>query len=91
MSLTNLSEYNPEDVKLALKLALVKLDIASKPFIVYVNPKDEQALTKALGDLKEQALIKSSDLVEAGKAYIALRRDLIEPDISPLQFNTEDL
>ena len=87
MSLTNLNEFDSEAVIQALK----KLDLELKPFIVYVNPKDEQALTKALGDLKEQALIKSYDLVEAGKAYIALRRDLIEPDISPLQFNTEDL
>ena len=77
MSLTNLNEFDSEAVIQALK----KLDLELKPFIVYVNPKDEQALTKALGDLKEQALIKSCDLIEAGKALIALRREIIEPDI----------
>lgn len=87
MSLTNLNEFDSEAVIQALK----KLDLELKPFIVYVNPKDEQALTKALGDLKEQALIKSNNLVEVGKAYIALRRDLIEPDINPLKFNTEEV
>lgn len=87
MSLTNLSELDSEAIIQALK----KLDIELKPFIVYVNPKDEQALTKALGDLKEQALIKSSDLIEAGKAYIALRREILEPDINPLKFNTEEV
>lgn len=73
MSLTNLNEFDSEAIIQALK----KLDLELKPFIVYVNPKDEQALTKALGDLKEQAVIKSYNLVEAGKAYIALRRELI--------------
>lgn len=87
MSLTNLNEFDSEAVIHALK----KLDLELKPFIVYVNPKDEQALTKALGDLKEQALIEPCNLVEAGKAYIALRREIIEPDIKPLQFNTEEV
>ena len=87
MSLTNLNEFDSEAVIQALK----KLDLELKPFIIYVNPKDEQALTKALGNLKEQALIKSNDLVEAGKAYIALRREIIEPDINPLKFNTEEV
>ena len=87
MSLTNLNEFDSEAVIQALK----KLDLELKPFIVYVNPKDEQALTKALGDLKEQALIKSCDLIEAGKAYIALRREIFEPDIDPLKFNTEEV
>lgn len=87
MSLTNLNEFNSEAIIQALK----ELDIKLKPFIVYVNPKDEQAITKALVDLKEQALIEPCNLVEAGKAYIALRRALIEPDINPLKFNTEEV
>lgn len=87
MSVTNFNNFSSEAIIQALK----KLDLELTPFIVYVNPKDEQTLTKALGDLKEQALIKSCDLIEAGKAYIALRRDIIEPDISPLNFNTEEV
>ena len=73
MSLTNLNEFDSEAIIQALK----KLDLELKPFIVYVNPKDEQALTKALGDFKEQAVIKPCNLVEAGNAYIALRQELV--------------
>lgn len=87
MSVTNFDNFSSEAIIQALK----KLDLELTPFIVYVNPKDEQELTKALGDLKEQALIKSYDLIEAGKAYIVLRRDIIDPDISPLNFNTEEV
>lgn len=87
MSVTNFNNFSSEAIIQALK----KLDLELTPFIVYVNPKDEQTLTNALGDLKEQALIKSCDLIEAGKAYIALRRDIIEPDINPLNFNTEEV
>lgn len=87
MSVTNFNNFSSEAIIQALK----KLDLELTPFIVYVNPKDKQELTKALGDLKEQALIKSCDLIEAGKAYIALRRDIIEPDINPLNFNTEEV
>ena len=87
MSVTNFNNFSSEAIIQALK----KLDLELTPFIVYVNPKDEQELTKALGDLKEQALIKSCNLIEAGKAYIALRRDIIEPDINPLNFTTEEV
>lgn len=76
MSLTNCNNWSSED----LIEALNKVDKELRPLAIYVNPQDEELLTKALGDMVEQEVIKSCELVEAGKAYVFNRRSL-EDDI----------
>ena len=76
MSLTNCSNWSSED----LIEALNKVDKELRPIVIYTNPQDEELLTKALGDMVEQLVIKPCELVEAGKAY-AFNRKALEDDI----------
>lgn len=66
------SNFTEKDLIEAIK----KADIMLRPIILYVNPQDEELITKALEDVKEQIVIKPCNLVEAGKAYAFNRQDL---------------
>ena len=86
MSVTNFNNFSAEDILQALK----KVDRELRPVVIYVNPKDEQALTKALGDLTERVLIKSCNFIEAGNAY-AFDREYLEKWTNPPFLNLEEV
>lgn len=69
------------------KAALLRADFILRPIVIYVNPRDEKQLIKALGNLKDRVIIETCDIVEIGKAY-AMNRDYLKP-LEPLNFTEE--
>ena len=70
-----------------LKAALLRADLILRPIVIYVNPRDEESLIKALGNFKDRVIIETCDIVEIGKAY-AMNRDYLKP-LEPLNFTEE--
>lgn len=70
-----------------LKAALLRADLILRPIVIYVNPRDEEPLVKALGNLKDRVVIKTCNIVEIGKAYV-MNRDYLN-QLDPLNFTDE--
>lgn len=57
-----------------IKQALHKADLTLRPNILFVNPADAKAIKDAVPEIDEKIVLKESDLVEKGKAYVIDRR-----------------
>ena len=57
-----------------IKQALHKADLILRPNIIFVNPSDAKAIKDAVPEIEEKIVLKESDLVEKGKAYVIDRR-----------------
>lgn len=57
-----------------IKKALHKADLALRPNILFVNPSDAKTIKDAVPEIDEKIVLKESDLVEKGKAYVIDRR-----------------
>ena len=60
-----------------IKQALHKADLALRPNIVFVNPKDAKAIKEALPEIEKTIVIQETDAIESGKA-IAIEREKLE-------------
>lgn len=57
-----------------IKKALYKADLELRPNIIFVNPLDAKTIKDAVPGIDEKIVLKESDLVEKGKAYVIDRR-----------------
>lgn len=57
-----------------IKQALHKADLTLRPNILFVNPSDAKTIKDAVPEIDEKIVLKESDLVEKGKAYVIDRR-----------------
>lgn len=57
-----------------IKKALHKSDLTLRPNIIFVNPLDAKAIKDAVPEIDEKIVLKESELVEKGKAYVIDRR-----------------
>ena len=57
-----------------IKQALHKADLSLRPNIVFVNPSDAKAIREALPEIDKNIVIKETEFVEQGKAYVIDRR-----------------
>lgn len=57
-----------------IKQALHKADLTLRPNIIFVNPSDAKTIKDAFPEIDEKIVLKESDLVEQGKAYVIDRR-----------------
>ena len=57
-----------------IKQALHKADLILRPNIIFVNPSDAQPIKDAVPEIDEKIVIKESEFVERGKAYVMDRR-----------------
>lgn len=57
-----------------IKQALHKADLILRPNIIFVNPSDAQTIKDAVPEIDEKIVIKESEFVEKGKAYVIDRR-----------------
>lgn len=57
-----------------IKQALHKADLTLRPNILFVNPSDAKAIKAAVPEIDEKIVIKESEFVEQGKAYVIDRR-----------------
>lgn len=63
-----------------IKQALHKADLALRPNIVFVNPSDAKTIKDALPEIDKKIVIKETEFVEQGKAYVIDRRKWDEWD-----------
>lgn len=57
-----------------IKQALYKADLTLQPNILLVNPSDAKAIKDAVPEIEEKIVLKESEFVEQGKAYVIDRR-----------------
>lgn len=57
-----------------IKRALHKADLALRPNIVFVNPADAKTIKDAVPEIDKKIVIKETEFVEQGKAYVIDRR-----------------
>lgn len=57
-----------------IKQALNKADLILRPNIIFVNPSDTKAIKDAFPEIEEKIVLKESERVEKGKAYVIDRR-----------------
>lgn len=57
-----------------IKQALYKADLTLRPNILFVNPSDAKAIKDAVPEIDGEIVIKESERVEKGKAYVIDRR-----------------
>lgn len=60
-----------------IKQALHETDLRIRPWIVFANPSDAEAIKEALPRIEEEVVIQETDLIENGKA-IAIKREELE-------------
>ena len=57
-----------------IKQALHKADLTLRPNIVFVNPSDAKTIKDAVPEIDKKIVIKETEFVEQGKAYVIDRR-----------------
>ena len=57
-----------------IKKALYKADLTLRPNFLLVNPSDAEAIKDAVPEIDEKIVLKESEFVEQGKAYVIDRR-----------------
>lgn len=57
-----------------IKQALHKADLTLRPNIIFVNPSDAKTIKDAFPEIDEKIILKESELIEKGKAYVIDRR-----------------
>ncbi len=57
-----------------IKQALNKADLILQPNIIFVNPSDAKAIKDAFPEIEKKIVLKESERVEKGKAYVIDRR-----------------
>ncbi len=57
-----------------IKQALHKADLTLRPNILFVNPSDAKAIKDAFPEIDEKIVLKESEHIEKGKAYVIDRR-----------------
>lgn len=57
-----------------IKRALHKADLALRPNIVFVNPSDAKTIKDAVPEIDKKIVIKDTEFIEQGKAYVIDRR-----------------
>lgn len=67
-----MTQYSVEE----LKYHIHKMDLAIRPYALYLNPDDSVNLLSFQPDLSNRVLIVQSELVEKGKAYLIDRKQL---------------
>ena len=67
-----MTQYSVEE----LKYQIHKMDLAIRPYALYLNPDDSVNLLSFQPDLSNRVLIVQSELVEKGKAYLIDRKQL---------------
>ncbi len=60
-----------------IKQALHKADLQLRPWIVFANPTDAQAIREALPRIEEEIVIQETEAIESGKT-IAIEREKLE-------------
>ena len=59
-----------------IKRALHKADLALRPNIVFVNPKDAKTIKDAFPEIEETIVIQETKAIESGKAAVINREKL---------------
>lgn len=57
-----------------IKQELYKADLTLRPDIVFVNPSDAKTIKDAFPEIEEKVVLKESEHIEKGKAYMIDRR-----------------
>jgi hypothetical protein len=57
-----------------IKQALHKADLILRPNIIFVNPSDAKAIKDAVPEIDKKIVLKETEFVEKGKAYVIDRR-----------------
>lgn len=57
-----------------IKQALHKADLILRPNVLFVNPLDAKTIKDAFPEIEEEMVLKESEFVDEGKAYVIDRR-----------------
>lgn len=63
-----------EQILVMLKQMLHNVDLATKPYMLIINPSDKKTVLKSVPDLEERYVVVDSDFVESGKLYVIDRK-----------------
>lgn len=58
--------------------AIRKADLTLRPSVLFVNPLDAKAIKDAIPKIEEKIVLKESEFIEQGKAYLMNRSQLDE-------------
>ena len=61
-----------------IKQVIHKADLALRPNIVFMNPKDASAIKEALPEIEKTIVIQETEAMESGKAIVIEREKLEE-------------
>jgi Fe-S oxidoreductase len=73
-----------------IKQVLHKLDLMSRPYVVFMHPEDAEAVKASYPEIEDKAVIQITPFMEKGKAIIAKREDLeFPPVLKSVEFVSE--
>ena len=61
-----------------IRQVLNKADLMLRPNILFVNPSDAKAIRDAIPKIEEKIVLKESEFIEQGKAYLMNRSQFDE-------------
>ena len=74
----------------AIKQVFHKLDLMSRPYVVFMHPEDAETVKASYPEIEDKAVIQLIPFMEKGKAIIAKREDLeIPPALKSVEFVSE--
>lgn len=60
-----------------IKKAIHTVDLANRPYAVFLNPEDYEKILKAMPDAQNQVVLIPNEVIEKGKAY-QIKREKLE-------------
>lgn len=74
----------------AIKQVFHKLDLMSRPYVVFMHPEDAEAVKASYPEIEDKVVIQLTPFMEKGKAIIAKREDLeFPPVLKSMEFAPE--
>ncbi len=65
-----------DQIQAVVKQMLHNVDLATKPYMLIINPSDKKTILKSVPDLEERYVVVDSDFLESGKLYVIDRKNL---------------
>lgn len=59
-----------------IKKAIHTVDLANRPYVVFLNPEDYEKILKAMPDAQERVVLVPNEAIEKGKAFQIEREKL---------------
>ena len=68
----NMNTFTIDDIKDVIH----KIDLAKRPYIIFLNPKDAEDLKAQMPEIEDSLVIQSTEYVERGKGFLMKRESL---------------